>query len=52
MTCLGLLEEAKEDKLPIITIRVVSKTQYCFTYDTELFWIKFNDGSRLIYYKK
>lgn len=52
MTCLGLLEEAKEDKLPIITIRVVSKTQYSFTYDTELFWIKFNDGSRLIYYKK
>lgn len=52
MTCLGLLEEAKEDKLPIITIRVVSKTQYSFTYDTELFWINFNDGSRLIYYKK
>lgn len=50
MTSLRLLEEA--DKLPIITIRAVSKTQYYFTYDTELFWIKFNDGSRLIYYKK
>lgn len=49
-TRLGLLEEA--DKLPIITIRAVSKTQYYFTYDTEFFWIKFNDGSRLIYYKK
>lgn len=49
-TRLGLLEEA--DKLPLITIRAVSKTQYYFTYDTEFFWIKFNDGSRLIYYKK
>jgi hypothetical protein len=37
------------EKLPKITVRTVSKYKYDFAYRDDVFWIKFSDGSRLIY---
>jgi hypothetical protein len=39
------------DKLPQITIRYISKYSFSYEYDTDLFWIRFPDGTRLIYKK-
>ena len=34
---------------PSITVRTISKYKFTYEYDTDLFWIKFSDGSRIIY---
>lgn len=39
------------DDMPTITFRTVSYSQYSFEYETELAWIRFKDGSRVIYRK-
>lgn len=39
----------KRNKLPIVVYRTISKYKYIYEYDTDLFWIKFPDGSRVIY---
>lgn len=39
------------DKLPSITFRTISYSQYRFDYDTDMVWVKFEDGSRIIYTK-
>ena len=39
------------DDMPTITFRTVSYSQYSFEYETELAWIRFTDGSRVIYRK-
>lgn len=39
------------DKLPSITFRTISYSQYLFDYDTDMVWVKFEDGSRIIYTK-
>lgn len=36
---------------PTITFRTISKYQYIFEYETDLVWIRFRDGSRIIYTK-
>lgn len=41
---------AKRDWVTI-TIRTISKYKFTFEYKTDLFWIKFPDGSRYIYVK-
>ena len=46
---LGLKLYGKRDKLPVIVYRTISKYKYIYEYDTDLFWIKFPDGSRVIY---
>ena len=51
LTYISLIDEAKEHKLPEIIIRTISKFRYTFMYDRELFWIRYKDGSRLIYRK-
>lgn len=38
-------------KYPRITIRTISRYAHYYEYERELFWIKFNDGSRIIYVK-
>ena len=48
---LGLVLLSKSDKMPVITFRTISKSKYRFMYDTDLVWIKFEDGSRIIYTK-
>lgn len=37
--------------MPTITFRSISYSQYSFEYRTELAWIRFTDGSRVIYRK-
>ncbi len=49
MMLLGLRLYEKRDKLPVIVYRTISKYKYMYEYDTDLFWIKFPDGSRVIY---
>ncbi len=39
------------DKLPQITIRYISKYSFSYEYDTDLIWIRFPAGTRLIYKK-
>lgn len=39
------------DDMPTITFRTISCFQYSFEYRTELAWIRFTDGSRVIYRK-
>lgn len=51
LTGLGLLDDFKNEKLPVITIRTLSESRFSFIYRTELVWIRFNDGSRLVYSK-
>ncbi len=38
-------------RCPKIVIRNISKYSFSYEYKTDLFWIKFNDGTRLIYEK-
>lgn len=45
-----LLSKIKE--LPTITVRTISKYQHFYEYDTDLLWIRFKDGSRVIYSKE
>lgn len=40
------------DNVPEVVFRTISKTSYSFMYDTDLVWIKFKDGSRIIYSKR
>lgn len=40
------------DDVPEITFRTISKYQYVFEYETDLVWIRFKDGSRIIYSKR
>lgn len=42
----------KTHDAPIITFRTVSRFQYIFEYETDLIWIRFKDGSRIIYSKR
>ncbi len=42
---------AKKDEFPTITFRTISFYQQIFEYKTELAWIRYKDGSRLIYRK-
>lgn len=39
------------EELPVLTIRTVSELRYFFSYETDLAWIKYPDGSRIIYTK-
>ena len=34
---------------PEVVFRTISKTSYSFMYEADLVWIKFKDGSRIIY---
>lgn len=38
--------------VPEVVFRTTSKNSYIFMYDTDLVWIKFKDGSRIIYSKR
>lgn len=44
---LGRIQNAPE-----VVFRTISKNSYIFMYDTDLVWIKFKDGSRIIYSKR
>ncbi len=48
---IALLLMRKADVLPTITVRTVSKYKLSYAYQTDLIWIKFEDGSRIIYEK-
>lgn len=48
---IALLLMRKADVLPTITVRTVSKYKFSYEYQTDLIWIKFEDGSRIIYEK-
>lgn len=49
-TKINVVRYSKEDlKTVTLTYRVISKYDTFFKYDTELFWIKKNDSSRIIY---
>lgn len=37
---------------PTITFRTISKYEHLFEYETDLVWIRFKDGSRIIYSKR
>lgn len=37
---------------PTIVFRTISKFKHFFEYDTDLVWIRFRDGSRIIYSKR
>lgn len=37
---------------PTIVFRTISRYQHVFEYDTDLVWIRFRDGSRIIYSKR
>lgn len=37
--------------VPEVVFRTVSKTSYSFMYDTDFVWIRFKDGSRIVYSK-
>lgn len=50
LAALKLME--KIDELPTITVRTISRYNFTYEYDTDLFWIKFKDGSRIIYTKR
>lgn len=43
---------SKLDELPTITVRTISRYEHIYEYETDLFWIKFKDGSRIIYTKR
>lgn len=49
LASLKLLENYS--KYPKITVRTISRYAHYYEYERELFWIKFNDGSRIIYVK-
>ena len=48
----GIVMLRKIDKLPKITVRTISKYRFTYEYDTDLVWIRFEDGSRIIYSKR
>ena len=48
----GIVMLRKIDKLPTITVRTISKYRFTYEYDTDLVWIRFEDGSRIIYSKR
>ena len=48
---LGLMVMKQMKDLPTITFRTISRYQYSFEYKTDMVWIKFKDGSRIIYSK-
>lgn len=48
----GLEMLERIDKLPTITFRTISKYHFTFEYDTDIVWIKFEDGSRIIYTRR
>ena len=39
------------ENIPIIVFRTISKYKSSFEYQTDLVWIKFKDGSRIVYRK-
>jgi hypothetical protein len=39
-------------KTQTITFRTISKFGQFYEYDSDLFWIKYSDGSRVIYYNE
>lgn len=39
------------DQFPTISFRTISLSQYSFRYKTDMVWVKFEDGSRIIYSK-
>lgn len=39
------------DELPVITTRTISKYSFTYEYETDFVWIKFKDGSRIVYSK-
>lgn len=48
---LGELCRIADEEKRVIKFRTISKYQRMFAYDTDLAWIKFKDGSRIIYSK-
>lgn len=48
---LALILFSKLENAPIITFRTISSTRYTFSYRTDIVWIKYPDGSRIIYEK-
>lgn len=42
---------SKLDETPTVTFRTISSNRYYFDYRTDLVWIKYPDGSRIIYEK-
>lgn len=51
-TLYGIVMLRMIDKLPTITVRTISKYRFTYEYDTDLVWIRFEDGSRIIYSKR
>ena len=43
---------SKSFDAPTIVFRTISKFKHFFEYDTDLVWIRFRDGSRIIYSKR
>lgn len=41
----------KLDEAPTITFRTISSTRYTFSYKTDIVWIRYPDGARIIYEK-
>jgi hypothetical protein len=39
------------EELPVITTRTISKYRFTYEYETDFVWIKFKDGSRIVYSK-
>ena len=48
---LGLMVIKQIKNLPTITFRTISRYDFTFEYKTDMVWIKFKDGSRIIYSK-
>lgn len=48
----GLQLIKRTDKLPTIHIRTISRYPRIFEYDTDALWIKFSDGTRIVYSKR
>lgn len=48
---LALILLSKIENAPIITFRTISSTRYTFSYKTDIVWIRYPDGSRIIYEK-
>lgn len=50
----GIVEEklkSRMNELSTLTHRTISKLKYSYIYDTEMVWIRYGDGSRIIYSK-
>ena len=46
-----IFEKGSQNGAHYITVRNVSKFRYTYEYSTDIFWIMFSDGSRIIYLK-